>query len=171
MSQRRSRMVRTRTGRRIELSPRDIQLFKLLARYRYLRSTYPYAFLGGASETRFKERLGDLFHEGYLDRPQQQWEFADARCRPAVHKIGKGGLNALRACGLGLEGKENYAGAAAQRQFLHTLMCCEVLASIEIATRATEALRFIPWSEILARAPEATRTSPAPCRLPVPSGG
>jgi hypothetical protein len=50
-------------------------------------------------------------------------------------------------------------------------MCCEVLASIEIATRAAKALRFIGWSEILARAPEATGASPVPYRLPVPSGG
>jgi hypothetical protein len=164
-------MLRTRTGRRIELSARDIELFKLLARYRYLRSTYLYAFLGGASETRFKERLGDLFHEGYLDRPPQQWEFADARCRPAVHEIGRGGSNALRAGGMGFEGNEKCTRAAGQRQFLHTLMCCETLASIEIATQATEALRFIPWPEILARAPEATRASPTPYRLPVPSGG
>src|SRR5580692_9118008 len=75
MLQRRSRMRRTRTGRRIELTPRDIEIFRVLARYRYLPSTYIYAFVGGASETRFKERLGDLFHEGYLDRPGRQWDF------------------------------------------------------------------------------------------------
>ena len=73
-------MRRTRTGKRIELTQRDIDIFKLLRQYRYLRSTYIHAFVGGASETRFKERLGNLFHEGYLDRPSQQWEL---RQRPA----------------------------------------------------------------------------------------
>src|SRR5882757_2267235 len=101
---RRSRMQRTRTGRRIELSPRDIEIFKTLLRYRYLRSTYIHAFVGGASETRFKERLGDLFHEGYLDRPAQQWAFADARHTPVVHECGRAAGQALRACGLALEG-------------------------------------------------------------------
>lgn len=164
-------MERTRTGRRIELSTRDIEIFKLLTRYRYLRSTYIHAFVGGASETRFKERLGDLFHEGYLDRPAQQWEFADARCMPAVHENGRGAMSALRARGSGLDADERQIAGTAHRQFLHALMICEALASIELAVRADERLRFIAWPEILARAPEVTRASRTPFRLPVPSGG
>ena len=64
---------------RIALTPRDIAIFQLLGNYRYLRSTYLHAFVGGASQTRFKERLGDLFHEGFIDRPEKQWELANAR--------------------------------------------------------------------------------------------
>ena len=164
-------MKRTRTGRRIELTARDIEIFKLLSRYRYLRSTYIHAFVGGASATRFKERLGDLFHEGYLDRPAEQWQFADARCMPAVHENGRGGINALRACGSGFDADERQVAGTVHRQFLHTLMICEVLASIELAVRADGRLRFIAWPEILARAPEAVRASATPFRLPLPSGG
>jgi len=164
-------MQRTRTGRRIELSARDIELFKLLTRYRYLRSTYLHAFVGGGSVTRFKERLGDLFHEGYLDRPAQQWAFSDARCMPVVYESGKGSAQALRACGCGLDENGRQVAATAHRQFLHALMTCEALASIELAVRGGTRLRFIPWPEILARAPEAVQTSGTPFRLPVPSGG
>ena len=163
-------MTRTRTRRHIALSARDVELFQLLTRYRYLRSTYLHAFVGGASATRFKERLGDLFHEGYLDRPPQQWAFADARYRPVVHEIGKGGSDALRAIGAAGDGGWQLA-ATASKQFLHALMTCEALASIELAARANERPRFIGWPEILARAPEATRTSNAPLRLPAPLGG
>lgn len=155
----------------MELSARDIEIFKLLARYRYLRSTYLFAFVGGASETRFKERLGDLFHEGYLDRPAQQWAFADARCMPAVHENGRRGMCALRACGSGFDADERQVSGTAHRQFLHSLMICEALASMELAARADERLRFIAWPEILARAPEAVRASRTPFRLPLPSGG
>ena len=42
-----------RSGKRIELTARDVELFKLLYRYQYLRSDFLYAFLGGASQTRF----------------------------------------------------------------------------------------------------------------------
>src|SRR3984885_6638398 len=97
---RRSRMRRTRTGKRLELTERDIQIFQLLGKYRYLRSTYIHAFVGGASQTRFKERLGDLFHEGYLDRPDRQWGFAGARHMPVVHECGPGAEQALRASGM-----------------------------------------------------------------------
>lgn len=164
-------MTRARAGKRIALSPRDIELFRTLSRYRYLRSTYLHAFVGGASATRFKERLGDLFHEGYLDRPSQQWEFADARCMPIVYENGKGSTEALRACGSGLGADERQMTGTAHRQFLHALMICEVLASLELGTRGSERLRFITWPEILARAPEAVRASGKPFRLPTPSGG
>lgn len=169
MQKRRSRMRRTSVGRRIELSSRDIELFKLLTRYRYLRSTYLHAFVGGASETRFKERLGDLFHEGYLDRPAQQWMFADARFAPVVYEIGKGAFEALRASGEA-DGCGWQVAAAAGRQFLHAMMICEALASIELGTRNVEGSRFIGWSETLARAPDATRAASKPSHLPLVSG-
>ncbi len=171
IQQRRSRMRRTRTGKRIELTDRDIEIFKLLGRYRYLRSTYIHAFVGGASETRFKERLGDLFHEGYLDRPTQQWEFADARHMPVVHESGRAAEQTLRACAMALEEAKTFLAASAHRQFLHSLMICEALASLDLGIRANPRLRFIGWQEILGRAPDATRSSPAPFRIPVPSGG
>ena len=164
-------MRRTRSGKRIELTARDIAIFKLLRQYRYLRSTYIRAFVGGASATRFKERLGDLFHEGYLDRPAQQWEYANAKNRPAVYQIGTGALRALQAAGEASEDARAFLRGGTHRQFLHSLMICEVLASMELATRATPGLRFIAWPEILARAPDATRASEAPFRLPLPSGG
>ncbi len=164
-------MRRTKTGKRIELTARDIEIFKLLSRYRYLRSTYIHAFVGGASETRFKERLGDLFHEGYLDRPAQQWEFADARHTPVVHECGRAAVQALRAGGVALEGANTLLADNPHRQFLHSLMICEALASLELGIRAKPFLRLIGWPEILGRAPEATRSSPTPFRLPVPYGG
>ena len=171
MPQRRSRMRRTRTGKRIELTSRDIEIFKLLDRYRYLRSTYLHAFVGGASRTRFKERLGDLFHEGYLDRPEQQWQFANARYEPAVYEIGQGALRALRATGEVTGNQFTFLGKAVHHQFQHSLMICQILASLDLGVRAVPGLRFIAWPEIVGRAPEATRSSGTPFRLPLPSGG
>ncbi len=170
MPQRRSRMCRTRTGKSIALTSRDIEIFRVLARYRYLRSTYLHAFTGGASKTRFKERLGDLFHEGYIDRPAKQWEFADARSMPAVYESGERGERIVRERG-GDEGARTFLTSGGHRQFMHSVMICECLASFELAAREREGIRFIPWLEILARAPEATRTSPMPFRIPVSSGG
>ena len=169
---RRSRMRRIPTGKRIELTARDLEIFKLLERYRYLRSTFIHAFVGGASETRFKERLGHLYHEGgYLDRPQQQWQFANSRYMPVVYENTDAARQVLRHCGLlddglGLALVRN--GTGANRQFAHTLMICEILASIELGVRADPNLRFISWQEILAKAPESTRNSPHPFRIPVP---
>lgn len=146
-------------------------MFKLLGRYRFLRSTSIHAFVGGASETRFKERLGDLFHEGYLDRPEQQWTLANCRYVPVVYEIGEGGRRALRQEGVGVAKPWTWLGDGAHRQFAHSLMICEVLASIDLGVRGHPDLRFVSWQEILAKAPEATRRSAAPFRIPVLASG
>ncbi len=168
---RRSRMRRTPLGKRLALTARDIEIFRRLAQYRYLPSTYLHVFAGGASETRFKERLGDLFHEGFIDRPAQQWQFAQARYAPVIYELGERASRVLAEC-------ENIDGAtrtflahSGHRQFEHSLTICQLLASVELAAKARSNLRFIPWPEILARAPEAAKTATIPFRIPVPSGG
>jgi hypothetical protein len=167
---RRSRMRRTRTGKRIELTTRDLDIFRALARYRYLSSTYIHAFAGGASETRFKERVGDLFHEGYLDRPERQWEMAACLHRPVIHELGAGARRILGEREI-VEEPFTWFAPAPHRQFLHSLMVCEVLASIELGIRERPDLRFIAWPEMLAKTPAATRQSNLPFRLPAASGG
>ena len=171
MPQRRSRMSRTRTGKRVELTPRDLEIFKLLEQYRYLRSTFIHAFVGGASATRFKERLGDLFHEGYLDRPSQQWNFANALHRPAVYENGSEAARTLREAGLTVGNRHTFLSEMPHRQFLHSLMICGTLASLDLGVRADQRLRLIAWPEILGRAPRAACSSRTPFRLPIPSGG
>lgn len=166
---RRSRMKRQPTGRCLALTPRDFAIFKLLERYRYLRSTFIHAFVGGTSETRFKERLGDLYHEGgYLNRPERQWETAHSRCMPVVYENSERAREVLAMHGRLAERCRHmpYGASGAGRQFAHSLMICEVLASIELATIMRPDLRFVAWPEILAKAPEATRASVSPLRSP-----
>ena len=163
-------MVRSRSGKRIELTRRDVKVFRALARYRYLSSSYLHAFAGGTSEKRFVERVGDLFHEGFVGRPKAQWEEPDCRYRPTVYET-EGKVHQALEGAAGDPGRCTYLASGAHRQFQHALMICEALASIELAVRTTEGLRFIPWSELLSRAPEATRLSPTPFRVPNSAGG
>ena len=167
--QRRSRMHRKRTGKRLEITRRDIAIFQSLARYRYLNSNYIHAFVGGASQTRFKERLGDLFHEGLIDRPAQQWQLAEARCRPAVYEVGQGARRKLAEYGFSLDERRDFLSKNAHRQFSHAVLICACLASLELATLSRSNVRFIPWSEILGRAPNATRGSRLPFRIVGPN--
>lgn len=167
--QRRSRMRRTSISKRVAITTRDICIFRTLARYRYLRSSYLHAFVGGASEKRFIERLGDLFHEGYLDRPAEQWRFADARYLPVVHELGKGGREVLVASMMGSREAVTWLHHGSHRQYEHSLMICEVLASIELSMRGCSDLCFIPWADILAKAPETTRRKDRPYSMNVTS--
>jgi hypothetical protein len=163
-------MHRASFGRRIELTMRDIELFKLLYRYQYLRSDVLYAFLGGDSQTRFKKRLGDLYHEGkFVNRPEQQWQFARCRCMPLVYELDVRGEQVLRDQGLPVYSSplltKGRMGVA--RQFAHQLMICDCLASIELGVRQNTALRFISWQEILAKAPEQTCSKDNPFAIPI----
>jgi len=168
---RRSRMRRTPIGKRLELTPRDIEIFNALSRYRYLRSTYLHAFVGGASTKRFKERLGNLFHEGFIDRPDRQWKFLNARSRAAVYENDAGAARVLLDSGVVANDIRTFPHAKPHRQFLHSLMICEALASLDLGARANPRLRYIAWPEIFARAPVNTRLASTPFRIPVPSGG
>jgi hypothetical protein len=162
---RRPRMHRICTGKHPALTGRDLEIFRVLLRYRYLRSTYLHAFCGGASEKRFVERLGDLFHAGFIDRPPQQWQFADARCRPTVHEIGQAAKRVLQQQAPGDSRPRSFLAPAPHRQYAHALTICQCLASIELAAAIRPELRFVPWPEVLARAPEPTRTLPMPFRM------
>jgi hypothetical protein len=169
-TKRRSRMRRISSGKRIELTERDIELFKLLNRYHFLRSNFLYAFLGGNSETRFKERLGHLYHDGrYINRPEQQWQFANCRYMPVIYELDDRGEQVLRERGLIHSDsplhKKGRMGA--YRQFAHQLMICDCMASIELGVRQDPSLRFISWQEIVAKAPESTRKLDNPFAIPV----
>jgi hypothetical protein len=168
-------MVRRPTGKRLQLTRRDLDILHLLTRYRYLRSTHLHALVGGRSRKRFIERLGDLYHEGgYLDRPKPQWQAVNARYMPVVYELAPAGHATLAQYGLTQDrnaSSSGWNGGRPGRHFQHELMICDILSSIEIGARADPGLRFISWPEILAnpKMPESTRQAAKPlaARLPV----
>jgi hypothetical protein len=163
--QRRLRFSRKRAGKAINLTERDIEIFKLLERYRYLRSTFIHAFVGGY-EKRLIERLGDLFHEGYLNRPPQQWRAFNARYTPAIYELDELGERFLKEHGLS-GGETRSLVSRANREFAHAMMISDTLASIELGARTRSGVRFISWRDILSRAPQATKDARNPFSLPV----
>jgi len=159
--QRRSRIRRHSLARTIVISPRDIAIFRLLDRYRYLPSNFIHAFVGGNS-IRFKQRLGDLFHEGFLNRPARQWQAMNARYRPAIYELDRRATDCLAE--LGVRSGPRVGGS---NNFAHEVMVCLVMASLELGCRTGPALRFVPWDELLAGAPAATRAAANPFAFPL----
>ena len=153
-------------GRPVAVYPteRDIKIFKLLARYRYLPSDYIHAFVGGNAKA-LTRRLNLLSRKPnlYLARPHQQRESASANHRPLIYELDERGVRALRERGASPPAKGNY------RYFAHELMIAQITASIELGTREHRHVRLIPWQEILAspHTPPATRESPTPASIPV----
>jgi hypothetical protein len=143
---------------------RDIEIFRLLARYRYLPSDYIHAFVGGSFEA-LSRRLNLLSRKPnlYLARPHQQRESADANCRRLVYELDKRGSTVLQERGLSFLPKSYH------RNFAHELMVAQIMASIELGTTEVRSVRMISWSEILAsdNTPKATRESSTPATIPV----
>ena len=153
-------------GRAVVVYPteRDIEIFKLLVRFRYLPSDYIHAFVGG-SMSALSRRLNRLSRKPnlYLARPHQQRETADANYRHLIYELDERGARVLKERGLSFLPKSYH------RNFAHELMVAQIMASFELGTR-----------ERTERAPDhlagdfgepqharATRQSPAAASIPV----
>ena len=142
---------------------RDFEIFKLLARFRYLPADYIHAFVGG-NEKALSHRLNLLSRKPnlYLARPEQQRQSADANYRHLIYELDERGCTALRQRGLSCP--RIYV-----RNFRHELMVAQIMASIELGILENGKVRLITWLEILAsdNTPKATRQSPAPASIRV----
>lgn len=169
---RRLRFARTRTGKRLVLGERDAEILRWLYRYRYLRQSHLVGLLRPTSTKRFTERLGDLFHEtGFINRPAMQGELFDARSTPMLYEISNAGIAWLQATDRLPPRAVTFSrrsGRSYSPQFLHTMAIIEALLVVERQTIATSGQRFVPFDEILAKAPEATRQAPNPLAIPLP---
>tara|TARA_R110000787_G_scaffold108212_1_gene216470 strand:+ start:10345 stop:11295 length:951 start_codon:yes stop_codon:yes gene_type:complete len=148
---------------------RDVEILTILKRYRFLRSTTIWQLLPeelrGRSFKRFQDRLTDLFHEthtqhagAYLDWPSQQRQSFDARYSPSIYALSDVGKTALDELGIEVDAVTNLrvpGNRGNAKDFAHMLMICDTLASIEIGTKRASNIRFIPWPEILRKAPLA----------------
>jgi Replication-relaxation len=161
-----TRDAATDDGRAVVVYPteRDVEIFKLLVRYRYLPSDYIHAFVGG-SMSALSRRLNFLSRKPnlYLARPHQQRQTADANYRPLIYELDERGSRVLKERGLSFLPKSYH------RNFAHELMVSQIMASFELGTRERTNVRLITWPEILANpnTPEATRQSPTAASIPV----
>lgn len=169
-SRRNSRWTREpvigRAGSGVAAHPteRDIEIFQLLDRFRYLSSDYIHAFVGG-NEKALIRRLNVLSRKPnlYVARPHQQRGCADANHRRLIYELDEGGLRVLRERGLA------YLPRSYHRNFGHELMVAQITASIELGARENPSIRLIGWPEILTspHTPEALRESQTPASIRV----
>src|SRR6266853_2467398 len=117
------------------LSAEDLEILKLLGRYRYLPSDY-LAALTGRSLPALQARLEILCRKpnAYISRPHQQRANADANTRRLVYELDDKGAEELRSRGL------TYSRKKYLRNFAHELMACTIAASFEIGPKRNNAL-------------------------------
>jgi DNA-binding Lrp family transcriptional regulator len=71
---RRPRFRRASEPPAFRLTDDDIEIVRLLARHRFLRSTHIAALVGRSLDA-VNRRLNGLFHHGYIDRPRAQLDY------------------------------------------------------------------------------------------------
>jgi hypothetical protein len=156
-----------RRPRLVQLTPRDIEIFKTLGRYRYLRADFIHAFVGG-NLSGLVGRLNLLQRRPnrYLRRPEAQRQFARADYRYLIYELGAPGEAVLRELGLW---DAAVVRIGDEKQFAHAMMINDTLASLELGVRASPHVRIIPWRDIYERQtfPDTTRAGAAPHILPV----
>jgi len=160
---RRSRIRAYSSGKRIQLTDRNLILLQALHRHGPLASSL---FLKnskhlGMNEKRTRERLTDLFHESdtvqggaYLKRPQQQFQTIDARYNQLVYDLAPAGLRALKDVGEWSETSGPSGGT-----WWHRFMTSSITASIELSALGRSEVSYIRQSVILDRA-NASLASP-----------
>lgn len=154
----------------IRLTADDITAIRHVAKHRFLRSTHLLRLLEGRSSKKLLERLGALYHNGYLDRPRAQLDYyATAGSAPIVYAIGNRGAAFLNEVDGMPRAKVDWTdkNRTVGRLFIeHTLLTADLSIGFEISAFHRRDVRLIEADEILATAPEATRSSGNPWALP-----
>jgi hypothetical protein len=155
----------------VEIGERDIALFLILQRYRYLPTRFLSELLDPALRTgygSFKNRLTKLQRAGYLRLPHRQANVLNAHCKDNVYELGKEGKYELETRGLRSPYHVGFG-----KLYRHELIACLVQASIETACSGNDALQYVPWTEVMnhPEMPASTKNAKDPFAIPVVVGG
>src|SRR5881397_188053 len=118
---------------RFRLTDGDLEIIRLLARHRFLRSTH-IAALVGRSLDRTNDRLSRLFHAGYIDRPRAQLDYYPTTgSAPMVYALADRGARLLGERGAAIGNAEcSRKNREAGRPFVeHQLETVDFQVSIE----------------------------------------
>lgn len=137
--------LRSKRFRRLErqsaplaLTPRDLEILRLVAEHRFLSSMHLHQWLGGSRQNLLR-RLHRMFHHGYLDRPTAQLDYYHrGGSQPMVYGLGRRGAGRLRRDLNVPFARFDWAGRprAVGRLFLeHTLLVADVVTQLEVACR------------------------------------
>lgn len=160
-----------------ELTERDEEILKLIARHRFITSAQIVALIDAmypaSSEQQVLRRLHLLYHSGHVARPKAQVDSykAGGGARPMVYALANKGIDLLAA-------KHNFrrasvdwtakARTAVRGEIDHALEITDFMVALDIACRRRGTVQLVHFDEILAAvAPEETRKAQRPYQWPV----
>src|SRR5436190_2625351 len=160
---RRPRFRRAAEPPPFRLTDDDVEIVRVVARYRLIRSTH-IAVLVGRSLDRTNDRLMRLFHAGYVDRPRAQLDrFPSSGSAHYIYALANRGARLLREWD-GVEFRNpawSRKNREAGRSFIeHQIEIVNFQVALQRAVAQRSDLRFI----------QAEEMKSAPSRTPMPTG-
>ncbi len=157
---------------RIELTEGDIAILRCIYRHRFVRADDLYRLFGARSQDKLSRRLTRLYRNKFLDRPIAQIDrFHEGGSKALVYGLDNAGARYLKDTLNVPITSSDWRGrnrSYTRENLDHTLAISRFMIDLELACRARENVSLIPFEEILAKAPEATRKSSHPGRWAVP---
>lgn len=130
------------TGRRVKLTPIDLEVFSAIHRHGPLPSNYLFAFTGYKYYHSFQERLLILYNEGYLTRPPEYFDSIYHNSNFVVYDLTERTKELLQEQGLYAEVNERHD------HMLHRLMGACIGASIELVCKEKGYI-YVPRAKVV----------------------
>src|ERR1051325_2630882 len=152
------------------LTDDDIEIVRVVARHRLIRSTHV-AALVGRSLDRTNDRLLRLFHAGYVDRPRAQLDYYPTfGSAPMIYALADRGVRLLRDCdGVKFHNAEwSRKNREAGRPFIeHQIAIVEFQVALRCAVDERNDLHLIDANAMLAglRNPDRRRPVSLPAKV------
>ena len=140
------------TATPLRLTADDIAVLTHVAEHRFLSSRHVISLLPHRSPKKLVERLGELYHAGYLDRPRAQlMYYATTGSAPMVYALGNKGVEFVSGefPDLSSEVDWTWKNRSAGSLFIaHTLMTADVMVAVIANVRRSIDIRLIAADEI-----------------------
>jgi Replication-relaxation len=160
---RRPRFRRATEPPPFRLTDSDVEIVRVVARHRLIRSTHIAALIGRSLD-RTNDRLMRLFHAGYVDRPRAQLDYyPTAGSAPMVYALADRGMHLLsewdgvelRRAGLSRSNRE------AGRPFIeHQIEIVNFQVALEQAVRERGDIRLLLVDDMIAGLPDSAVRNP-----------
>ncbi len=153
----------------IRLTDDDRKIIHRVGQFRFLRSTDISRLFPNRSPRKIIERLGNLYHAGYLDRPRAQIDyFASSGSAPIIYALGNNGALALAEFANAPVPSSDWTdkNREVKRPYIHhALLVVEIMIGLEVALRGRQDIALVDENSLRATLPEATRRASSPWTL------
>lgn len=169
----RPRRARSGAPPPLQITPRDVEIIRHVARYRFLNSDHIRRLVPGSAKN-IGNRLKALFEHGYLDRPDCQYDTyrPGGGASPIVYALADRGAHLLASTATdagSARGSWTQKNKSVGRPFLeHTLAIADFSVAMRAAIDARAAVDLIEGEELIAGFPNETRAQAKPYRVSVP---